>query len=323
MVWTEAPFSSIAQSGQKPSKSTIGETAKLRGIASPENSENHGRRGGEVADQAGQCPMPAPHGHVQRRVLENFAPNGFRATTRHHSAQVAFSRGESHPTQATWRVRQQDLKTLTGWTLQEIWPSPPVRVTARCRKPRHLGFRQGHLRGVFLGSPRDHGAQPAHAGASWNDVESACPCRMGLVGAAPPAMVLLQFGGNAVPGMTQPKQARWYAQNMGRWFATFASISHLPWWCSSARLTWGFVPGLPRSALVIEALAKEIPEAGGLFWDLQSAMGGPGSMADWMPRDGPRPTTFTFPSEGHAKLQTFRTSTVARMARHTQITSHD
>ena len=40
-------------------------------------------------------------------------------------------------------------------------------------------------------------------------------------------------------------------------------------------------PGLP---LVVHALDVEIASTSALHWDLQAAMGGPGSMAEWVER---------------------------------------
>ena len=147
-----------------------------------------------------------------------------------------------------------------------------------------LAFAKDTLRGVFLGSPKGimvHNLPMR--GASGTTLNRLARAEWDWLAAThPPAMILLQFGGNAVPGMTQPKQARWYAQNMGRLVRNirehFPSAVVVFVGPSDMGLRPQDYPGLPW---VIEALAREIPEVGGLFWDLQSAMGGPGSMADW------------------------------------------
>ena len=233
--------------------------------------------------------MPAPHGHVRASSSgELLRQTGFGRRRDTRALKLPFLAVNRIPTQATWRVEATRTENSpAGWTLQEIWPlTPPVRVTEHdvAKTEDTLAFAKDTLRGVFLGSPKGimvHNLPMR--GASGTTLNRLARAEWDWLAAThPPAMVLLQFGGNAVPGMTQPKQARWYAQNMGRLVrnirAQFPSSVVLFVGPSDMGLRPQDYPGLPW---VIEALAKEIPEAGGLFWDLQSAMGGPGSMADW------------------------------------------
>lgn len=100
-----------------------------------------------------------------------------------------------------------------------------------------------------------------------------------------PGLVILQFGGNAVPSLSSVKSAERYAQRVAN------NIRHI-------RRQW---PGVavvfigpsdmgdtdqiyPQLTACIEALRKEVQMAGALMWDLREVMGGPGSMANWMDR---------------------------------------
>ena len=233
--------------------------------------------------------MPAPHGHVQASTSGDLLrQTGFGRRRDTAAIKLPFLALNRIPTQAAWSVKaRKNGGTSAGWTVQEIWPlNSPVRVIEHNveKNVDTLVFDKDTLRGVFLGS---HKGIMVHnlpmRGASGTTLNQlACGEWDWMVDTHPPALVLLQFGGNAVPGMTQPKQAQWYAQNMGRLtrtirerFPTAVVVFVGP---SDMGLRPQDYPGLPW---MIEALAKEISEAGGVFWDLQSAMGGPGSMADW------------------------------------------
>ena len=233
--------------------------------------------------------MPAPHGHVKASNSGDILrQTGFGRRRDTAAFTLPFLALNRVPTQATWRVKAtQDGGGSKGWTLQEIWPlTLPARVHDQDVETRcdTLDFAKDTLRGVFLGSPKGimvHNLPMR--GASGTTLNRLADAEWDWLAAThPPAMVLLQFGGNAVPGMTQPKQAQWYAQKMGRLVRNirerFPSVVVVFVGPSDMGLHPQDYPGVPW---VIEALAEEISEAGGLFWDLQSAMGGPGSMADW------------------------------------------
>ena len=233
--------------------------------------------------------MPAPHGHVQASISGDLLRQTGWGRRRDTTAlKLPFLAVNRIATQTTWNVKAtQDGGASAGWTLQEIWPlNLPARVQQYDVEQGldTLVFAKETLRGVFLGSRKGimvHNLPMR--GASGTTLNRLAIAEWDWLAAThPPAMVLLQFGGNAVPGMTQPKQAQWYAQNMGRLVRNIRE--HFPAAVvvfigpSDMGLRPQDYPGLPW---VIEALAKEIPEAGGLFWDLQAAMGGPGSMAEW------------------------------------------
>ena len=222
----------------------------------------------EVADQAGQCRMPRLMVMRASSSGELLRQTGFGRRRDTTALKLPFLAVNRIPTQATWRVEATKTENSpAGWTFQEIWPlTPPVRVTEHdvAKTEDTLAFAKDTLRGVFLGSPKGimvHNLPMR--GASGTTLNRLARAEWDWLAAThPPAMVLLQFGGNAVPGMTQPKQARWYAQNMGRLVRNirehFPSAVVVFVGPSDMGLRPQDYPGLPW---VIEALAKEIPEA--------------------------------------------------------------
>ena len=98
-----------------------------------------------------------------------------------------------------------------------------------------------------------------------------------------PALVVLQFGGNAVPSITNGKGARRYAQKVGQ------NIRHI-------QAQWPGVPILfigpsdmgedlstyPGLQHTVTALRDTALANHALHWDLQTVMGGPGSMKRWV-----------------------------------------
>ena len=232
---------------------------------------------------------PAPHGHVRAShsgdLLRRAGFGGRRDTS---AMKLPFLAVNHVLDRAQWIANASPSKgSALGWTSREIWPlqAPPRRVECNTNTGCDtLTFEGEVLRGVHLGSRKGvmvhnlpmRGASGTTLNrlpdAEWDWLQSAHP----------PSMVVLQFGGNAVPGMTRPEQAHWYAQNMGRLVRNlrerFPSSVVVFIGPSDMGLRPEDYPGLPW---VIDALALEIPKAGGLFWDMQSAMGGPGSMAEW------------------------------------------
>lgn len=232
--------------------------------------------------------MPAPHGHVKAsNTGDVFRRTGFGRRKDTSARKLPFLALNDIPSQAEWTVKAIRTRGTEGWSVQEIWPvDAPPRVHEHKVKTDMdtLVFANDTLRGVFLGSRKGvmvHNLPMR--GASGTMLNRLPDAEWDwLTSTHPPSMVVLQFGGNAVPGMTSPKQARWYAQNMGRLVRTirdrFPSAVVLFVGPSDMGLRPQDYPGLPW---VIESLAQEVSEAGGLFWDMQAAMGGPGSMARW------------------------------------------
>jgi lysophospholipase L1-like esterase len=98
-----------------------------------------------------------------------------------------------------------------------------------------------------------------------------------------PALVILQFGGNAVPSITGERAAKRYAQKVGQ------NIRHIQsQWPGVPILFIGpsdmgddpdMYPGLQHTVTALKdvALANHA-----LHWDLQAVMGGPGAMRRWV-----------------------------------------
>lgn len=98
-----------------------------------------------------------------------------------------------------------------------------------------------------------------------------------------PALVVLQFGGNAVPSISNANGARRYAQKVGQ------NIRHI-------QAQWPGVPILfigpsdmgdlpstyPGLQHTVTALRDTALANHALHWDLQAVMGGPGSMKRWV-----------------------------------------
>ena len=97
------------------------------------------------------------------------------------------------------------------------------------------------------------------------------------------AIVSVQFGGNAVPSISNAKGARRYAQKVGQ------NIRHI-------QAQWPGVPILfigpsdmgeapstyPGLQHTVAALRDTAVANHALHWDLQAVMGGPGAMAQWV-----------------------------------------
>ena len=96
-------------------------------------------------------------------------------------------------------------------------------------------------------------------------------------------LVILQFGGNAVPSLEGEQAAQRYAR------AIETNIRHIQDQLPGIPIVFigpsdmGASPSdFPGLSSVINALREAVISNDALFWDLQSVMGGPGSMATWM-----------------------------------------
>jgi lysophospholipase L1-like esterase len=215
------------------------------------------------------------------------------------------------PDSASWTVRGNSALSpfLTGWTATEVWSTEPrgirlssetapgswVATTTAERRScwnhepvegkLRLEFETTDLQGVFLGSDRGvlvHNLPMRGSSGTLFDKVPAEDWEL-LKAHHPPDLVVLQFGGNAVPGIATAAEARGYARRLGQNIEllrqTFPGVPVLVIGPSDMGKTPEDYPGLQR---VIAALQSEVHQAGGLYWDLQAAMGGVGSMTDWV-----------------------------------------
>lgn len=206
----------------------------------------------------------------------------------------------------TWRVRgvRKTSPTHRGWSMTDVWGNPAAAFRldpdlhaslATSGAWRHdavhgdarLSFAAQSLQGVFLGSP--HGVMvhnlPLRGSSGTLFDKTLEEDWEALTTRHPPSMVLLQFGGNAVPGIGSPKEARWYAQRLVQ------NIEHVQRRCPGAAIVFVGPSDMgqtsedfPALTWVVQALRDRIPSTGALYWDLQAAMGGEGAMADWVQR---------------------------------------
>jgi lysophospholipase L1-like esterase len=96
-------------------------------------------------------------------------------------------------------------------------------------------------------------------------------------------LVILQFGGNAVPSLGGEEAAKRYAK------AIATNIRHIQGQMPGVPIVFigpsdmGASPSdFPGLSAVVDALRDAVLSSDALFWDLQAVMGGPGSMATWM-----------------------------------------
>jgi len=199
--------------------------------------------------------------------------------------------------------------SLGAWTLSEVWltdtthqaalwtesNSHPesVAVQGNAQGWRHAGQRSPvqfafvdlTTTGVFLGSESGvlvHNLPMRGAsGTLFDNVDQVH--WDALREAHPPSLIVLQYGGNAVPGVASPAQARTYARHMAtniRFLRDqFPGVPVVFVGPSDMGASESSYPGLPW---VIGSLKEAVWEAGALYWDVQSVMGGPGSMAQWV-----------------------------------------
>ena len=207
---------------------------------------------------------------------------------------------------ATWTVRGNGRTSPThkGWTWTDLWS--PDSGTVRLLEESNvssldsLSWTHGpvmgdlaltlspqRLQGIFLG--QQHGVyvhnlpMRGSSGTLFDKIPDSDWKRLKATHA--PSLILLQFGGNAVPGIHTTQDARWFAKRLANNIRfleqTFPGIPILFIGPSDMGKSPSTFPGLP---LVVDALAAEMASTSALHWDLQAAMGGPGSMAEWVER---------------------------------------
>lgn len=99
--------------------------------------------------------------------------------------------------------------------------------------------------------------------------------------------VILQFGGNALPGMTSKAAADAYGRKFFDEIKYLKSIDPnlLVFVIGPADMSIrqnGVMMTHPQLENVRDALKKATLDAGGVFWDMYEAMGGNGSMVEWV-----------------------------------------
>ena len=207
---------------------------------------------------------------------------------------------------AIWTVRGNGRSSLThkGWTRTDLWAEAPgtVRLAEATEATSADSLSWTHapvmgdltltlspqrIQGIFLG--QSHGVyvhnlpMRGSSGTLFDKIPASDWQRLKDTHA--PSLLLLQFGGNAVPGIQTAQEARWFAKRLANNIRflerTFPGIPIVFIGPSDMGKSPSTFPGLP---LVIDALAAEIASTSALHWDLQAAMGGPGSMAAWVER---------------------------------------
>ncbi len=99
-------------------------------------------------------------------------------------------------------------------------------------------------------------------------------------------MIILQYGGNAMPGMKSKNGVDYYAQNVGR------QIRFLKQLCPGVPILFigpadmstrvqGELRSYPLLSYMVEALRREVLANGVAFWNIYEVMGGDGSMLLW------------------------------------------
>jgi len=214
---------------------------------------------------------------------------------------------------ARWSVRGNGASSssLTGWTTTEVWGDMLSGIRATLHNESgtltdqslapnwtrwehspaahklELRLEATQLQGVFLGSDKGVLVHNLPLRGSSGTLFDNVPAEdwVHLKEHHPPDLVLLQFGGNAVPGIQSPAEARGYArrlsQNISLLRATFPGVPVVVLGPSDMGESEADYPGL---AWVVAALQTEVSRAGALYWDLQAVMGGSGSMAEWADR---------------------------------------
>ena len=103
-------------------------------------------------------------------------------------------------------------------------------------------------------------------------------------------LIIMQFGGNAVPYLKDEAHAKRFARSMGRQLDQMQKL-----YPSAALLFIGPSDMARKQGIVMEsyplipvlrtALRKEVLSRGAGYWDLYDVMGGEGSMVDWVTQD--------------------------------------
>ena len=203
----------------------------------------------------------------------------------------------------------QIVKDSPGWTTSEVWLAqnggkataqmsnatllPNVGLDSMTHqwnhrgttKPIHFDFHEATLLGVHLGSPSGvlvHNLpMRGSSGTLFEDIPKTD--WDALVNFHPPAMILLQFGGNSVPGVETRAQARWIGQRMRTNLLLLRSIfPKVPILFIGPSDMGQHETDYPGLSWVIDELTAAALESGALYWDLRSVMGGSGSMREWV-----------------------------------------
>ena len=163
------------------------------------------------------------------------------------------------------------------WTWQHAGSTSGIELTGTANALMGAEFSTAH--GVFVHNLPMRGG----SGTLFDDVSEGDWGKLRTW--TRPGLVILQFGGNAVPSLSSVKHAERYARRVAD------NIRHI-------RQRWPGVAVLfigpsdmgdanqiyPQLTACNEALRTEVQMAGALMWDLREVMGGPGSMAHWMER---------------------------------------
>lgn len=105
-------------------------------------------------------------------------------------------------------------------------------------------------------------------------------------------LIILQYGGNMVPGLKSEERADQLCENLQKqitFFKEFVPDAKILFIGPSDMSTkvkgkWATYPILPYFTWM---LANSVNEAGAAYWDMYTAMGGEGSMVDWVNRNPP------------------------------------
>ena len=100
-------------------------------------------------------------------------------------------------------------------------------------------------------------------------------------------LIILQYGGNSVPYLKGPKSISTYADQVRKQIALFRRVA------PKARILFigpsdmatsigGRMQTYPHLAEVIDSLRTAVNGEGAAYWDMQGAMGGNGSMVQWV-----------------------------------------
>ncbi len=281
--------------------------------------------------------------------------SGFGRGQKANALRLPFMATNEVQDSAMWKVRGNGRASLTnkGWTWTNIWSNNTGKATlspkatastldslswnhAPVMGDLSMALEPQEIHGIFLG--QKHGVYVHNlplrgsSGTLFTNVPESDWLRMKKE--HPPALFILQFGGNAVPGIQSSQQARWFAKKLAKnirlmqqLFPAVPVIFIGP--SDMGKSTKPFV-GLP---LVIHALKAEILTTGAMYWDLQSAMGGPGSMANWVrqgwaskdhihfTRRGAKEAGERFEQALYAACQSFRNPEMASYSKGTSVHS--
>ncbi len=130
------------------------------------------------------------------------------------------------------------------------------------------------------------------------------------------SMLILQFGGNAMPYIKSVESAKGYVRSMTsqirflrRHFPTIPILLIGP--ADMATKTDGYLHTYPFLEELVEIMKKEIPKAGAAFWDMYAVMGGRNSMIQWVNKGWAASDYIHFSQRGAEEIATVLTNTFA------------